>query len=409
MRQDVTQKKILFVSARLPFPAIEGHQIRAYGIIKQLSKISDLHLLSVLRPAEIINMSDELAEQCSSITGVRLLTGLVEKFKAGFRSIKTSLPLVVCKYVTPELKDAFIKRLDEIKRDIVHLDLLILAELIHSIPKGIKVILNEHNIESDLIEQKKEIINNLIEKAIYNREYRLLKKFEEMACYRVDTVLSCSDKDTAIIKGFGASDVWTVPNGVNTALFLPSDKEFNINDLLFLGGMSWYPNRLGIEWFVNKVLPILISKNSKVHLHLVGNSEPWVTIPESLSLYVTKHGFVDDFRPYVASSGIMIVPLHMGSGTRLKVVEGASLGKCMVSTRKGAEGIMLKNGQEIIFADTAEEFANAIIILQKNRSEIIRIGKNARSVAERVYDWNAIGEKLEEIYMNSDNHLPKQL
>jgi glycosyltransferase involved in cell wall biosynthesis len=407
MTQDVSQKKILFVSARLPFPAIEGHQIRAYGLIKELSKISELYLLSVLRPGELIDLSNELADQCASIKGVSLKTGLIENVKAGLRSIQTSSPLVVCKYVTSELKDAFIKQLADIKPDIVHLDLLTLAELADLIPAGTQVVLNEHNVESDLIVQKIKTLTNPLEKLIYKREAILLTKFEKLACCKVDTVLTCSDKDTAIIKGFGANDVWTIPNGVDTTSLLPTETKFKIDDLVFLGGMGWYPNRLGIEWFVNEVLPIIVRKNPSVHLHLIGNPEPWVPLPKTVTANVTKHGFVDDFRPYVASSGIMIVPLHVGSGTRLKVVEGASLGKCMVSTRKGAEGVMLKSEEEIIFADTAEEFASAILNLQKNRTEMIRIGNNARVVAENTYDWRAIGIKLKEIYIDSDAQINK--
>ncbi len=402
MTLDVTTKKILFVSARLPFPTLEGHQIRAYGLIKELSKISELHLLSILRPGEIIDLNNELAERCSSINGVQLKTGLLENIKAGIRSLQRSSPLVVCKYITTELKSMFIKQLSEIQPDIVHLDLLTLAELADLIPAGIQVVLNEHNVESDLIVQKIKCLTNPLEKLIYKREAILLTKFEKQACCKVNTVLTCSDKDTAIIKGFGANDVWTIPNGVDTTSLLPTDDEFNIDDLLFLGGMGWYPNRLGIKWFVNEVLPIIVRNNPCVHLHLIGNPEPWVPLPITVTANVTKHGFVDDFRPYVASSGIMIVPLHVGSGTRLKVVEGASLGKCMVSTKKGAEGVMLKSEEEIIFADTAEEFASAILNLQKNRTEMIRIGNNARVVAENTYDWRAIGIKLKEIYCSSD-------
>ena len=171
--------------------------------------------------------------------------------------------------------------------------------------------------------------------------------------------------------------------------------------------MGWYPNRLGIEWFVNEVLPTLVKKNPNVHLHLIGNPEPWVSLPKSVTKHVTKHGFVDDFRQYVAASGIMIIPLHVGSGTRLKVVEGASLGKCMVSTRKGAEGVMLNNQDSIVFADTADDFAESILMLQRDKKEIIRLGKNARVIAEDIYDWRSIGIKLKEIYSGTHASVTK--
>lgn len=391
--------KILFVSARLPFPAIEGHQIRAYGLIKELSKFSDIHLLSILRSGEEIDENNELSAKCVSISGVPLKTGMTANIKAGTQSIKSGLPLVVTKYVSDDLKQAFVEKIKEIQPDIIHLDLLTLAELAHLIPsKSIKVVLNEHNVESDLIHQKIATLTNPIEKILFKREYRLLRKFEKKSCRAVNTVLACSDKDKSIIESFGARDVWTIPNGVDTKEIAPIHNEYDINDLVFLGGMGWYPNRLGIRWFLDEVMPLVIERNPSTHLHLIGNPYPSVPIPETLMANVTKHGFVDDFRPYVASSAMMIVPLNVGSGTRLKVVEGAALAKCMVSTRKGAEGVMLKHGEEIVFADTPQEFAQAILDLQSNATEIERIGKNARKMAENIYDWRSIGEKLRTIY-----------
>lgn len=395
------RQKILFVSARLPFPALEGHQIRAYGILKQLAKYYDVHLLSILRPGEEISYTDELSEQCVSIKGVKLKLGLAANISAGFSSLYKSLPLVVSRYVTPELKQAFQHSLDTINPDIVHLDLLPLAELFHLVPSGIKTVLDEHNVESDLIAQKLEITSGIMNKIIYRREQKLLAKFEQQACQASDLVLACSDQDNHTLSQFGAIEVHTIPNGVDTTKLKPSKSAFDENHIVFLGGMGWYPNRLGMEWFLKHVLEKIVSSNNKTHLHLIGNPEPYVEVPIHLSQYVTKHGFVDDFTKIVGASGIMIVPLHVGSGTRLKVVEAASMGCCMVSTRKGAEGVQLTNKQSVIFADTDKDFANAVLALQKRPDAINQIGKNARKVAEKIYDWDAIGVKLNIIYSGS--------
>ena len=398
MTSVLSKQKILFVSARLPFPALEGHQIRAYGILKQLAKYFDVHLLSILRPGEKVNDTNELFEQCVSIEGVHLKTGLSANISAGLSSLIRHEPLVVSRYVSKELKYAFQNSIATIKPDIVHLDLLPLAELANLVPKGVRIMLDEHNVESDLIAQKLEITSGFINKRIYAREKKLLEKFEKLACKQADVVLACSDQDKRILTQFGAREIYTIPNGVDTQVLKPADSDFNENHIVFLGGMAWYPNKLGVEWFVNKVLDKIVSKNHKTHLHLIGNPEPNVTIPEALREYVTKHGFVDDFTKIVGGCGIMIVPLHVGSGTRLKVVEAASMGCCMVSTRKGAEGVQLKHKQSVIFADSEDEFSKAILALQSKPETIKHIGRIARQVAESIYDWNAIGIKLNEIY-----------
>ncbi|MEY8200644.1 MAG: glycosyltransferase family 4 protein [Colwellia sp.] len=392
------KKKLLFVAARLPYPATEGHQIRTFGVLSELSKYYDIYLLSLLREGETVDSNNPLGQQCKEIVGVPIPSGGASLLRAGIRSIFSRLPLVVCKYVFPELVTQFKEMQERIDPDFIHLDLLPLAQLSGSVSGNKPIILNEHNIESALISQRLPTIRSPIKKLVYGRESRLLERFEKKLCRQVDVVLACSDADAGIIREMGAKSVHCIPNGVDVHKFEPNYETLDSNRLVFLGGMGWYPNRLGVQWFIKHVLPIVVKENPAIKLDLVGNPEPHIEIPNELKGHVSIHGFVDDFRPVVHQAAIMIVPLHVGSGTRLKVVEAAALGKCMVSTRKGAEGVMLDNGKEIVFADSAEDFARAILTTSKNRDEIIRIGSSAREVAVRVYDWGAIGKTLGSIY-----------
>ena len=394
----MTRKKILFVSARLPFPALEGHQIRALGVLMQLAKFADVHLLSIVREGEALTENSELYNYCASVTCVALPSGMQANVVAGLTAIQKNQPLVVTKYVTRALRKAFKEKLEIIKPDIVHLDLLPLAGLLDLVPRYVHTFLNEHNVEADLIEQKQETLTSFTSKIIYARELKILRAFESWACQNVTAVLACSNEDKISIEGMGAKHVHCIPNGVDTAALQPDHSYIDVNKLVFLGGMGWYPNKLGIEWFIEFVMPILVAKNPKIKVDLIGNPNPEVAVPNVLKPYIHKLGFVDDFKPYVREAGIMIVPLHVGSGTRLKVVEGAALGKCMVSTHKGAQGVNLENNKDIVYADTPHEFALAILDLQKNKERMINIGSNARRVAEATYDWNAIGEKLRSIY-----------
>ncbi len=396
------RKKILFVSARLPFPALEGHQIRALGVLKQLTKFADVHLLSIVREGEALNADSELYKYCASVTGVALPTGIQANVMAGLTAVKNNIPLVVTKYVTRSLRKAFKERLKIISPDIVHFDLLPLAGLLDLVPNNVQTFLNEHNVESDLIEQKQATLTSFSSRFVYARELKALRVFESWACQNVTAVLACSSDDKITIEGMGASHVYCIPNGVDTAVLQPDHSSVDVNKLVFLGGMGWYPNKLGVEWFIESVMPILVEKNPKIELDLIGNPNPEVTVPDVLKSYIQKLGFVNDFKPYVRKAGIMIVPLHVGSGTRLKVVEGAALGKCMVSTHKGAQGVNLEANKDIIYADSPQDFAQAILDLQKDKDRMINIGDHARQVAEKVYDWNAIGEKLESIYYHPD-------
>lgn len=392
------RKKVLFVSARLPYPALEGHQIRALGILKQLSKNFDIHLLSLLREGELIDRSNNLGEFCQSINGVEIELGISSVVRAGVKAILNNQPLVVTKYVTEKLRVKFLQQIHEIKPDIIHLDLLPLAGLIDLIPKGVKVVLNEHNLESDLIRQKLATLNSFLLKFIYLREYKTLAKFEASVCQHVDLVLACSDMDVKGLKSLGANNVCCIPNGVDAKRLQPDNSDKLKKTLVFLGGMGWYPNRLGIIWFLDKVFPLILKQDPDITLQIIGNPEPAIILPENVSNNVERLGFVDDFVPYVQQAALMIVPLHVGSGTRLKVVEGLALGKCMVSTNKGAEGVGLTHGENVLFADTPEQFSTEVLGAIYSSEKVSSIESNARKLADYVYDWDVIGEKLFIIY-----------
>jgi len=394
----IVRKKILFVSARLPYPALEGHQIRAFGILKQLSKKYDVHLLSLLRDGEDINYDNELGKLCSSISGVKIDTGKVHSIIAGLTALRLNGPLVASKYVTKKLQNSFADKIKVIEPDIVHLDLLPLAGLLPMIPDGIKVVLNEHNLESDLIKQKISTIESFIPRVIYKREYKKLLNFEKNAINLVDAVLACSLKDVDDLASLGAAKVYCIPNGVDTESLKPNNSEKSSKTIVFLGGMGWYPNRLGLLWFLNDVFPLILNMDSGIKIQLIGNPEPIIEIADSIKSNVEILGFVDDFIPYVQRSALMIVPLNIGSGTRLKVVEGLALGKCMVSTSKGAEGVGLTHGKDILFADTENDFAEQVLKVISSAEATNVIETNARKLAEDVYDWNVIGRDLFSIY-----------
>ncbi len=392
------RRKILFVSARLPYPTLEGHQIRAFGILKQLSKKYDVHLLSLLREGEEIDPNNELGKLCSSISGVNIDTGKVDSIIAGLTALRLNGPLVASKYVTKKLQRSFAGKIKAIKPDIVHLDLLPLAGLLPTIPDGIKVVLNEHNLESDLIKQKISTIESFILRTIYKREYKKLLNFEKNAINLVDAVLACSLKDVDDLASLGARKVYCIPNGVDTERLKPNNSEKSTKTIVFLGGMGWYPNRLGLLWFLNDVFPLILNMDSSIKIQLIGNPEPIIEVADSIKSNVEVLGFVDDFVPYVQRSALMIVPLNIGSGTRLKVVEGLALGKCMVSTSKGAEGVGLTHGKDILFADTENDFAEQVLKVISSSQATNVIETNARKLAEDVYDWSVIGRDLFSIY-----------
>ena len=391
---------ILFVSARLPYPAKEGHQLRALGVLKELCGEYDVHLLSLLRKGECLEEAKPLYELCKSVTGVRITNNITTNLYAAIRSIIKSTPLVVEKYSSNALKKAFVALLKDTNPDVVHLDLLPLCGLMDVIPKNNLVVVNEHNVESALLKQRLQSVNNVILKLILSREFRLLDLFERNVVSHCDAVIACSDTDTQLLQSMGARNAHTIANGVDTKLLKPSKKDVKQNKIVFLGGMGWYPNRLGVSWFINDVLPLIVRENSNIKFDIIGNPNPQVPVPCEMESYVNFLGFVDDFTSNIHKSTVFIVPLHHGSGTRLKVVEGLSMGKCIISTHKGAEGIDVMADRDIIFADTEKEFSLAVLDCLNDNKKRRQIEEAARNIAVSVYDWHVIGSKLRTIYSN---------
>lgn len=395
-------KKLLFVSARLPYPTTEGHQIRTFGILQELSKQYEIHLLSILREGEVINVENKLGRICKSINGVECIKNKLDYVSPIIKAVINGLPFVVTKYVTKSLIKEYIKLLETIKPDIVHLDLLPLSYLINYTPYNIPTVLNEHNVESSLIKQKLSTINNLFIKLIYYREYHYLHIFEYNMTQKARLTLVCSENDRKSLIKHANDNIIVIPNGIDTQYLKPTELVVNQqNKLVFIGGMNWYPNKIGMTWFINSVFPLIIKLVPDVSLDIIGNPDPKIDIPEYLLPYVTIHGFVDDFRDYINRSKVMIVPLTLGSGTRLKVLEGMAMKKCIVSTTIGAEGIDVMHTKNILLANDEDDFCNAVVSCLNSDMLRNNIEENAVKLAEKKYDWSVIGKSI----LSEYNHL----
>lgn len=393
------RKSILFVSARLPYPTVEGHQIRTFGVLQELAKQYDIYLLSILRPGEIIDHENSLGKICKEIHGVPITSNIFAYAYAFTHAITKRLPFVVSKYVTPSLITKYKELVSYINPDLAHFDLLPLGQLARYTPSSVPFVLNEHNVESSLIEQKLATLTSPLQTLIFNRELKYLRIFESSITELADLTLACSHADKIELETMRANKVQVIPNGIDTNFLQKNNNALKAGyNLVFLGGMGWYPNRFGLIWFIENVFPLLISKLPDIHLNVIGNPEPSINIPNEVKEHINILGFVDDFRSTVSESSIMIVPLNLGSGTRLKVLEGMAMGKCIVSTSKGSEGIEVTHGEHLLLANTAEEFCSAIIDCFKSPDLLKKLGSNAQVRAVEMYDWNVIGKDLIKSY-----------
>jgi glycosyltransferase involved in cell wall biosynthesis len=295
-----------------------------------------------------------------------------------------------------------IKALKEVKPHLVYYENLEAVGFFSQIVKrnlpGVKQIYDAHNVDSELWNQlahaqKNPEFENYAAKSLQTEKnlYRMVNSF--LCCSEIDR------KKLLALNG-AKKEGWTIPNGVDTTekLFDDNPLKHSRKEILFCGSMDYYPNEEGMLWFYNNVFPLVRNEIPGVALTLVGTTqikENYKSLMNDLS--VNFEGRVEDVKPYYYRASVCIAPLLSGSGTRLKILEAMSFGNPVVSTRIGAEGIDAINGKELLIADDAQEFAQAIIDLLKNNELFGSIRKAALSLVKEKYDWKKIGSLINAI------------
>jgi glycosyltransferase involved in cell wall biosynthesis len=256
------------------------------------------------------------------------------------------------------------------------------------------LVLDMHNVEHLLLRERAARESQWARRLFLCSQIAKLRRFERNACRRADHVLACSADDARELGTLAPqTPMSVVPNGVDVESCRPAHVRPNPAQLIFVGQMSWFPNRDGVQWFLHDVLPRIIAARDDVQFVLVGRSAG-LEVPQALRTRVRLAGFVEDLQPELHAAAIYVVPLRCGSGTRLKVLEAMAFGKAIVTTTIGSQGIDLEHGKEALFADDAESFAAAVLDLLADPARAAQLGVAARAKAQAHYDWRAIGREL---------------
>lgn len=390
--------QILFITTKCPLPLIDGHSLRTFNLLKLVAQQHDVHLLSFVKFQEEYRCVDELRSICSSVELIDLAENKsrVSSLKTVVASLLKRKPFVVCKYDKGIMRRAITRLLSANHIDIVHFDMLPLAVYLPDVV-GYQTLLNEHNVESALLLRRVEAESNIVSKMFFVLQQKWLERFERGAARGVDRLIACSDIDKKILEQFApATPVATVPNGVDTVFFSPAPElESEEKGLVFVGGLDWFPNVDALRWFDKSVLPEIIKKWPKVVLHVIGTT---VDVEWEHPENIVCHGRVEDVRPYMAKATIFVVPLRIGGGTRLKILNALSMGKVVVSTLIGAEGLGAIDGENIVIANEANDFALSIDTYFKDLDARKRLSQNARLFVKENYEWPSVGVKLMKVY-----------
>lgn len=407
------QRSILFLTPQLPYPPEQGTAIRNYNLIAQAATRYDVSLLSFAEPGA--NDPGPLAQLCARVLTVpQPRRSLAQRL----RTLLTSrAPDMAHRLAAEPFAEALRGLLREAQPDIVQVEGIELAAyglLLDQWPEAgaPALVFDDHNAEYLL--QKRAFVTDLRRprrwpQAAYSCiQWRRLRRFEREICRRADAVLAVSDKDAEAIRSLsGDLDPLVIPNGVDTASYrtdLPDSLPLRHPNLVFTGKMDFRPNVDAIGWFHAHVWPAIRRHVPGVHLYLVGKAPHPAVQRLAADPAITVTGYVPDILPYFGGADVYIVPLRVGGGTRLKVLEALATGLPMVSTRLGAEGIELVDGQHALLADTPEAFAEATVRLLTDAALRQRLGRQARACAEERYDWRSIVPRLYPLYDRLQPH-----
>lgn len=393
--------RVLFITTKSPWPLFEGRALRTYNLMREVARHHEVHLVSCIQTEDDAQGIDHMRSMCPVVEAVPLTRGSDRLWVAGaaLREPFTDAPLPVLKYRDPGLH-AVLRRLALTHHyDLVHLDMLHLADCIDLFP-GVPVVLGEHNVEAMILQRRADNERRAPVRAYLRYQASRLERYEARACRRASRVLAVSDPDARQLEAMsGRDDVVTVPNGVDTTFFTPDPARSPAPEMVFVGGFTWFPNEDAIRHFVTDILPLIRARHPEVVLTVVGK-QPDTPAVRALAAQpgVRLTGLVDDIRPLVHGAAVYVVPLRIGGGTRLKILDALSMGSAIVSTRIGCEGIEVTDGQDILMADAPQDFADAVCRVLEDPALRDRLGRQGRDLVERRYDWRAVAEDMLRVY-----------
>ncbi len=405
--------KILFLTPQLPYPPRQGTQIRNFHLLKAAASAHRVDLLSFARQGETLASAEPLREFCGEI---RLVPAPNRTQAARLRVLLTSRDPDMAHRLRSEGFVATLRgMLASEHYDVVQVEGIELARyvpVIRSAAGKAKIIFDDHNAEY-LLQGRAALVDArhpaTWPKSIYSAiQYQKLRRHESRVCQIADAVLAVSDDDAAALRRLGhIAPVTVVPNGVDTQHYAPDPTTSpEPATLLFTGTMDYRPNVDAVRWFVSRVLPLVIERRPETRFQIVGRSpDPSVRELASDRPTVIVTGAVDDVSQYFARATVFVVPMRMGGGVRLKILEALAAGVPVVSTAMGAEGTSLTHGKELLIADTEEQFAQAVLGLMEDIALRRQLASAGRGAVVRRFDWERIAPRLLGVYERLESEI----
>lgn len=395
--------KLLFLCQTLPFPPDGGVQIRSFNILRLLAIAFHVTALFFYRQktrpsqhdvdAGLRGLRDYVRAEAFPIPHERNWRRLVWDH---LRSVTTLRTYTYYTYQSSGFERRLAEILAHTEFDLVHLDSLDLSRYLPMM-MHLPVACTHHNIESDLLRARAQTHGNPAVASYLRLQGHLTEAEERRWCPRVRLNVTVSDSDARRLETIApGAQVITVPNGVDTTVFQPGS--FEESGIVFVGGHGWFPNRDAMLYFAERILPLIREQRQDVKVTWVGRAPSDVRREYDRRYGIRMTGYLEDIRSEVQSAACYVVPIRAGGGTRLKILDAWAMGKAVVSTSVGCEGLEAKDGWNILIRNEPAAFAKATLQLLHDSQTRAAIGEKARLTVAQHYDWGVVGDKLLSAY-----------
>lgn len=397
--------KLLWLSHFIPFPPRGGAHQRSFNLIRYISRTYETHLIALNIQGEtgerLAEFTRELKKHCAEVEiwdppypwrGARwwaqLLLSPLYRHPYGSRALWS-----------PELGRRWEGVLARHPGALVHFDSIDLA-LYFPPARGFRKVLNHHNCESAMAERRAEKEPNPLKRAYLRQQARKLKRLEQEVCHQFDVNLTVSESDAQVLSRRSRSAHFhVVENGTDTDYFSPVEAAPEPRSVVFAASLNWYPNLSAVRFLGREIWPRLKSQCPGIRLFLAGQKPPqWLVQWAEQDPEIVLVANPVDIRPWIARGAVFVCPILDGGGTKLKILDALAMGKAVVSTPIGCESLEVKHGENILVADTPEDFARQVLRLVEDEALRKQLGACGRVLVEKLYSWEVIGRHLEQAY-----------
>jgi glycosyltransferase involved in cell wall biosynthesis len=396
---------VVIVDEELPYPPNTGKRLRTFNLVSRLAR---RHRLTYIchRNAD----PDEAHSAAQKFRELEIEPIVVDRAvppKSGKRfyfrlaaNLVSPLPYSVAIHRSAALRQAIQAYAANHSVDLWHCEWTPYAAALQGL-KNVHRLVMAHNVESLIWQRYYETERSTVKRWYIGKQWRKFERFEREAFADAEQVVAVSAEDAERIeRDFGAAHVAVVDNGVDTAYFQPQPGRREANRILFLGSLEWRPNLDAVDQLLDRIFPTVHVIEATARLSIVGrNPAPALRDRVIGRMGVHLHANVADVRPFLAQSAVLAVPLRIGGGSRLKILEALASGVPVVSTRVGAEGLCLEPDRHLTVVDDIDDMAPALVRTLRNPAEALAQAERGRQRVLERYDWSLLADKLEEVWI----------